>query len=144
MDSHAVSGLSTVQRLPLVHSRTPTKWTRPSFFKQSFIPSPPGNQAKVWIIFTASTLDSNPFCLVWSSITNFRIEVVSYKYPIRISGKITTVPRLFSVPLTPNEKQTSDYERTHQMGLFDTHFVQFGQVFPISGLKLLVTSIRYV
>ena len=30
------------------------------------------------------------------------------------------------------------------MGLFDTHFVQFGQVLPISGLKLLVTSIRYV
>ena len=25
------------------------------------------------------------------------------------------------------------------MGLFDTHFVQFGQVLPVSGLKLLVT-----
>ena len=46
--------------------------------------------------------------------------------------------------LTPKEKQTSDYECTHQMGLFDTQFVQFGQVLPISGLKLLVTSIRYV
>ena len=30
------------------------------------------------------------------------------------------------------------------MGLFDTHFVQFGQVLPILVLKLLVTSIRYV
>ena len=30
------------------------------------------------------------------------------------------------------------------MGLFDTHVVQIGQVLPLSGLKLLVTSIRYV
>ena len=37
--------------------------------------------------------------------------------------------------LIPNEKQkTSDYECTHQMGLFDTHIVQFGQVLLISGL----------
>ena len=27
------------------------------------------------------------------------------------------------------------------MGLFDTHFVQFGQVLPISGLKLLVIQV---
>ena len=38
----------------------------------------------------------------------------------------------------------SEYECIHQMGLFDTHFVQFGQVLPISGLKLLVTSIQYI
>ena len=34
----------------------------------------------------------------------------------------------------------SDNECTHQMGLFDTHFVQFGQVLPVLWLKLLVTS----
>ena len=28
------------------------------------------------------------------------------------------------------------------MGLFDTHFVQFGQVLPISGLKLLVSGLK--
>ena len=46
--------------------------------------------------------------------------------------------------LTPIEKQTPDYECTHQMGVFDTHFIQFGQVLAVSGLKLLVTSIQYV
>ena len=30
-----------------------------------------------------------------------------------------------------NEKHPPDYECTHQMGLFDTHFVQFGQVLPV-------------
>ena len=30
------------------------------------------------------------------------------------------------------------------MGLFDTHFVQFDQVLPVSGQKLLVTSNWYV
>ena len=30
------------------------------------------------------------------------------------------------------------------MELFDTHFVQFGQVLPVSGLKLLAISNRYV
>ena len=40
-----------------------------------------------------------PFCPVWSSITNFRVEIVSYKYPIRIRDKITSVPGLFSQPL---------------------------------------------
>ena len=41
-------------------------------------------------------------------------------------------------------KQTSDYECTHQMELFDTHFVWFGQVLSVSGMILLVTSNRYV
>ena len=49
-------------------------------------------------------------------------------------------PIAIMTPLIPIEKQTSDYECTHQMGLFDTHFVQFGQVLPVSGQKLLVTS----
>ena len=134
-----------------------------------------------------------PFCLLWSKIVCFRDEIVSYKWPIHISGKITTVPRLFSehllqndkkhqimivhtkwnclipilstlvitcfrpenitykwpipisgkittIPtifrtLTPKWKQTSDYECTHQMELFDTHFAYFGQVLLVSGLK---------
>ena len=35
-----------------------------------------------------------------------------------------------------------DCECTYQMELFDTHFVYFGQVLPVSGLKMLVTSDR--
>ena len=31
-------------------------------------------------------------------------------------------------------------ECTRQVGLFDTHFVHFGQVLPILGLIMLVTS----
>ena len=31
--------------------------------------------------------------------SNFRVEIVSYKYPIRIRDKITSVPKLFSEPL---------------------------------------------
>ena len=48
---------------------------------------------------TKSMVDRLSFCKpmrVWSSITCFRAEIVSYKNPIRISGKITIVPRLFS------------------------------------------------
>ena len=41
-------------------------------------------------------------------------------------------------------KQTSDYECTHQMELFDTHFVYFGHVLLVSGLKTLVISHRCV
>jgi len=37
-----------------------------------------------------------PFCLDWSSISCFINEIISDKEPIRISGKITTLPRLFS------------------------------------------------
>ena len=39
-----------------------------------------------------------PFCPVWSSISCFSNEIVSYKEPIATyrSGKITTVPRLIS------------------------------------------------
>ena len=37
-----------------------------------------------------------PILLVWSSISCFREENVSHKSPMCISGKITTVPRLFS------------------------------------------------
>jgi len=46
-----------------------------------------------------------PFCLLWSSITCFRPENVSYKLPIHTSGKNTTVPRLFSDQLLQNENK---------------------------------------
>ena len=79
------------------------------------------------------------FCLVWSSISSFRDENVSHKTPMCISGKITTLATkaLFST-LNPKWKQTSDYECTHEMELFDTYFVWFGQVLAISGMKTLV------
>ena len=54
----------------------------------------------------------------------------------RYVGKTTTVPRQFSEHLLQNENETSDYECTHQMELFDTHLVQFGQVLAVSDLKL--------
>ena len=50
---------------------------------------------RLWM-YTSNGTVWYPFCPVWSSITNFKFEIVSYKYPIRISGKITSVPRLFS------------------------------------------------
>ena len=34
--------------------------------------------------------------IAWSSISSFSNEIVCHKEPIRTSGKITTVPRLFS------------------------------------------------
>ena len=37
-----------------------------------------------------------------------------------VSGKITTVPRLFSEHSLQNEKQTSDNECTHQMDLWSS------------------------
>ena len=67
------------------------------------------------------------------------IEIVSYLFCL-ILPIHTTIPRLFRT-LTPNGKQTSDYECTHQMGLFGTFFVLFGQAIPASGLKL---SNRYL
>ena len=39
---------------------------------------------------------------------------------------------------------TSNYECTHQMELFDTHFVYFGQELPTSGMKTLAMSNWYV
>ena len=44
----------------------------------------------------------NLFCLVWSSISCFSDENVSHKSPMCTSGKITTVPRLFSEHSTQN------------------------------------------
>ena len=60
-------------------------------------------------------------------------------------GKITTVPRLFVERLLKNENEHQiNYECTHQMELFDTHFVWFGQALGVSGMKLLVTSNQYI
>ena len=62
-----------------------------------------------------------------------------------ISGKINRyrTQTIFRT-LTPNSKQTSDCECTYQMELFDTHFVYIGQVLPVSGLKMLITSHGYL
>ena len=46
------------------------------------------------------------FCLVWSSISCFRDENVSHKSLMCISGKTTTVPKLFSEHLLQDEKKT--------------------------------------
>ena len=46
-----------------------------------------------------------PFCLAWSSINCFMPENVSYKQPIRISGKLTTIPWLFSEHSLQNENK---------------------------------------
>ena len=45
------------------------------------------------------------FCLDWSSIGCFSVENVSRKSPMCISGKITTVPRLFSEHSLQNENK---------------------------------------
>ena len=45
------------------------------------------------------------FCLDWSSISCFREENVSHKSPVCISGKITTVPGLFSEHSLKNENE---------------------------------------
>ena len=46
-----------------------------------------------------------PFCSVWSGISCFRPENISYKKPICRSGKITTAPRLFSDYSLKNENK---------------------------------------
>ena len=57
-----------------------------------------------------------------------------------MSGKITTLPRLFSEHSLQLKTNIRYYECTHQLELFDTHFVYFGQILAVSGLKTLVTS----
>jgi len=55
--------------------------------------------------------------------TGYRLEKVSYNRPFHISAKVTSRPRLIFQNTYSKMKQTSDYECTHQMELFDTHFV---------------------
>ena len=50
---------------------------------------------KLWM-YTLNGTVWYRFCSVWSSISCFRHKNVSYKWPLLTSGKITTVPRLFS------------------------------------------------
>ena len=57
---------------------------------------------KLWM-YTPNGTGWYPFCLAWSNISCFKPENVSYKLPFCISGKITTVPRLFSDHLLQNE-----------------------------------------
>ena len=64
---------------------------------------------------------------------------------IRISGKINNNrTQTLLTTLTPRWKQTSDYECTHQMAFFDTHFVYSSQVLHVSGPKTLDISTQYV
>ena len=59
---------------------------------------------RVWM-YTPNGTVWYPFCLVWLSISCFRIEIVSYKWPICTKGKITTVPRLFLKHSLQNENK---------------------------------------
>ena len=56
---------------------------------------------RLWIHTPNGTV-WHPFGLVWSSISGFRLENMSYKRSLHIRGKITTVPRLFSEHLLKN------------------------------------------
>ena len=53
---------------------------------------------------------------VWSdqvlAVSGIKTLVISHRC-VYISGKITTVPRLFSEHFTQDEKKTSDYEFTN-------------------------------
>ena len=77
------------------------------------------------------------------AVSGMKLLVLSNR--IHTSGKINH-NRTYTIfkTLTPKWKQTSDYECTHQMELFHTHFVYFGQVLAVSGMKLLVLSNRYI
>ena len=62
-----------------------------------------------------------------------------------IGGKITTVPRLFSEHLLQDENKHQIMNvKTKWNCLIDTHFVWFGQVLAVSGMKTLVISHRCV
>ena len=55
-----------------------------------------------------------PFCPNWLLLVSGQNLTCSCKWPLHVSGKITTVPRLFSEYLPQMEqKKTSDYECTH-------------------------------
>ena len=56
-------------------------------------------------MYTLNGTVSYPFYLHWSIISCFRDENVSHKLPMCISGKITTVPRLFSEYLLQDENK---------------------------------------
>ena len=70
-------------------------------------------------------------------VSGLKLLVISGYYVQVINHNLT---QTILKSLTPKWKQTSDYECTHQMELFDTHFDYFGPILPVSGMKLLVIS----
>ena len=77
----------------------------------------------------------------WDCLITILFSLVKYYLFFRLenvtSGKITMLPRW---TLIPKEKHTPDYEYTHQVEPFDTHF---GQALLVSGLKTLIISDHY-
>ena len=66
-------------------------------------------------------------------ISNRSVEVVKSQPCLYVFGTVI-----------PKWKQTSDYKFPHQMEMFGTHSVLFGQVLAVSGVKLFVISNWYV
>ena len=66
-------------------------------------------------------------------VSGLSLKVTDYYV---LSGKITTVPTVFSEHLFKNDKH--QIMNVHE--LFDTHFVLFGQVLLASDLKISVKS----
>ena len=77
----------------------------------------------------------------FGQITCFRAEIVSYKYRIRIRGKITSVPRLFSEHLhqMKNKHQIMNVHIKWDC-LIPILSSLYSQVLPISGLKWVSNS----
>ena len=73
-------------------------------------------------------------------VSGMKLLVTSNRY----IGEVTTIPRLVLEHLFQNENKHQIMNVHTKWNLFDTHFVWFGQVLPVSGMKLLVRSNRYV
>ena len=84
------------------------------------------------------------FVWIGQVLTVFREENVSHKSPMCISGKITTIPRLFSEHSLQNENKHQIMNVHTKWKLFDTYFVWIGQVLAVSGKKTLVIRHRCV
>jgi len=119
----------TWKQLQVTDSTSAKITTVPRLFSEHFKMK---TNIRLWM-YTPNGTVWYPLCLLWSSITCFRPENVSYKLPILQVVKLQLYLDYFQN--TPKWKPTSDYECTHQMELFDTHFVYFGQVLLVSGPK---------
>ena len=80
------------------------------------------------------------FCLDWSSISCFRDENVSHKSPVYISGKITTVPGLFSDHSLKNENkhQIMNVHTENSLGAVVISPLSIYLELTFSGLKQLI------
>ena len=80
-------------------------------------------------------------CTCTSSLRYCSVSVcIGCKRPIHIHGKSQPYPDYFQ-NTSKWGKKASDYECTHQMEMFDTHFLYFGQVLLVSGLKALANLV---